>query len=108
MLKRANTWDLQPEVLRRSMSSSQRNENGPAQANGGVKAPYFRYELSPRRWDRLGVSIVAHTIAGATQDSAQNRRDQTAASGGSGEGVSGAGHTKASATAQKRSGGKYV
>ena len=63
MLKRANTWDLQPEVLRRSMSSSQRNENGPAQANGGVKAPYFRYELSPRRWDRLGVSIVAHTIA---------------------------------------------
>src|SRR5438552_1258625 len=62
MLKRSNTWDLQPEVLRRSMSS-QRDEGVPAQANGGLKAPCFRYELPPRRWDRLGVSIVAHTVA---------------------------------------------
>jgi len=64
MLKRANTWDLQPEILRRSMNSSSQNNDGPpAQIKGGGRTPSFRYELSPRRWDRLGASIVVHVVA---------------------------------------------
>src|SRR5437016_924010 len=53
-------------------------------------------------------AATARAAAGTTQNSAQSRRDQTAASGGSGESFPGARHTKACATVQKRSGGKYV
>src|SRR5437764_405923 len=53
-------------------------------------------------------AATARAAAGATQDSAQSRRDQTAASGGSSESLPGAGHTKASATAQERNSAEYL
>lgn len=61
MLKRSNAWELQPpgtisppgKVVPMSQTNSRR-----------VSAvPRFNYELSPRRWDRFGTSVVLHGAA---------------------------------------------
>src|SRR5436305_7866079 len=63
MLKRANTWDLQPDLLRRSMNSSSQNNGEPPPPGKDGAIPSFQHELSPRRWDRLGTSVVVHVVA---------------------------------------------
>ncbi|PYP86135.1 MAG: hypothetical protein DMG65_19470 [Candidatus Angelobacter sp. Gp1-AA117] len=63
MLKRANTWDLQPELVRRSMNSGSQNNGEPPAPRKNNAVPSFQYELSPRRWDRLGTSVVVHVVA---------------------------------------------
>ena len=63
MLKRANTWDLQPELVKRSMNSGSQNNGEPPAPRKDGAVPSFQYELSPRRWDRLGTSVVVHVVA---------------------------------------------
>lgn len=58
MLKRSNAWELQPpgaipppgKVVTMSETNSRR----------ASFVPRFNHELSPRRWDRFGTSVVLH------------------------------------------------
>jgi TonB family protein len=67
MLKRANTWDLQPdlkpELVKSSRNSGSQNNGEPPAPRKNGPIPSFQYELSPRRWDRLGTSVVVHVVA---------------------------------------------
>ena len=61
MLKRSNAWDLQP----RTMMPSKNNlvTLPPPDSRRASAVPRFNYELSPQRWDRMGMSLVLHGLA---------------------------------------------
>jgi TonB family protein len=63
MSNRAKLWDVQPEAVRNNVDTSQKNQSSLTLVGGGLKAPRFRYELSPRKWDRLATSLVIHAVA---------------------------------------------
>jgi TonB family protein len=60
MLKRSNAWDLQPPAMISPPGNVVRMSPNARRASS---VPRFNYELSPRRWDRLGVSVVLHGVA---------------------------------------------
>lgn len=60
MLKRSNAWELQPPGISppgKVVTMSQTNTRSVS------AVPRFNYELSPRRWDRFGTSVVLHGAA---------------------------------------------
>src|SRR5947209_14203548 len=45
------------------MNSGSQNNGEPPAPRKNTAVPSFQYELSPRRWDRLGTSVVVHVVA---------------------------------------------
>src|SRR5215467_7891166 len=60
MLKRSNAWDLQSRTM---MTSRNNLVTLPPLDSKRTGIPRFNYELSPQRWDRMGMSFVLHGLA---------------------------------------------
>lgn len=60
MLKRTNTWELESRRIGPLSNNVVRITPRVAPA---ARVPHFNYELSPKRWDRLGMSLILHALA---------------------------------------------
>src|SRR5215469_134746 len=56
MLKRTNAWDLQPRTMMSPPGNVMRTTSPNSRRASAV--PSFNHELSPKRWDRFGVSLA--------------------------------------------------